>query len=165
MEILVQIHAQHFLQILLAAGLGAAIGIEREFAQKTAGMRTHALVSLGSALFSIISVLAVEGSVGTGNYDPSRIAAQVVSGIGFLGAGIIVFSQRDEKVRGLTTAASIWLSAAIGMAVGYHQYSIAIFTTFLSITILILFWSVEQKIIKPLAKKRPRGDETESEAE
>lgn len=163
MDSLLQIHTSHIFQLLLAAALGAAIGIEREFAQKTAGMRTHALVSLGSALFSIISMVAVEG--GGVNYDPSRIAAQVVSGIGFLGAGIIVFSQRDEKVRGLTTAASIWLSAAIGMAVGYHQYVIATFTTFLSIGILILFWSIEQKIIKPLAKKRAWRDGTDTEVE
>jgi putative Mg2+ transporter-C (MgtC) family protein len=143
------------LQLLLAAFLGAVIGVEREFAQKMAGMRTHSLVALGSALFSIISSLPII----SGTVDPTRIAAQVVTGIGFLGGGIIVFSQRDEKVRGLTTAASIWLAAAIGMAVGFHLYLVAAFVTMLSIIILVVFWSIEQRIIKPLAGRRRQGED------
>ena len=155
MDFLGVTETEMIMQLLLAAFLGAVIGVEREFAQKMAGIRTHSLVCLGWALFSIISSLPII----SGTVDPTRIAAQVVTGIGFLGGGIIVFSQRDEKVRGLTTAASIWLSAAIGMAVGFHLYLVATFVTILSITILVVFWSIEQKVIKPLAGRQRQGED------
>ncbi len=106
-----------FGQLALATLLGALIGVERELARKTAGMRTFALVSLGSALFTIISQIAFVNFVGS-SFDPSRIASQVVVGIGFIGAGMIVLDK--SHVRGLTTAAGLWVSAAVGMAVAYH---------------------------------------------
>lgn len=134
-----------FGQVALATLLGAMIGIERELARKNAGMRTFALVSAGSALFSIISQLAFENFIGS-SYDPSRIASQVVVGIGFIGAGSILSTQ--NKVRGLTTAAGLWVSAAIGMAVAYKLYSIAVFATLVTMFILVFLWFIEHKVIK-----------------
>jgi putative Mg2+ transporter-C (MgtC) family protein len=114
------------IRMLIAAILGAAIGLEREIHEHPAGMRTHLLVSLGSAIFTILSVYGFEG-VGQGNVsptvDPTRIAAQVVSGIGFLGAGAIL--KYGTSIRGLTTAASLWTAAAIGMAAGAGDWVIA----------------------------------------
>ena len=108
-------------------------------------MRTFALVSSGAATFSIISQLAFESFLGS-SYDPSRIASQVVVGIGFIGAGSILSS--NNKVRGLTTAAGLWVSAGIGMAVAYKLYSIAFFATFTTIFILVFLWFIERKLIK-----------------
>ncbi len=120
------------LRLVIAAALGAAIGLEREIHGHPAGMRTHLLVSLGSGAFTVLSIFffgtapAPNGSVPT---DPSRIAAQVVSGIGFLGAGAIL--KYGSSVRGLTTAASLWATAAVGMAAGAGAWVVAIASTLL----------------------------------
>ena len=100
------------LRLTVGLVLGAIIGFERELHRQPAGFRTHSLVSLGAALFTVVSAFGFSGSLA----DPTRIAAQIVSGIGFIGAGTIL--QYRGHIRGLTTAASIWLTAAIGMAVG-----------------------------------------------
>lgn len=147
-------------QILLAAFLGALVGAERELARKPAGIRTYALVSMGACLFTIISIFAGEFARNILNdssafTDIARIAAQVVVGIGFLGAGLAIF--HGEKVRGLTTAAGVWVAAAIGMAVGFRMYSVAIFTTFVVLLIFVLLWKVEEFLIKKYASKPP-GD-------
>lgn len=102
-------------RLLLAAVLGAAIGIEREIHDHPAGIRTHLLVALGSALFTVLSIVGFPSADGTAT-DPSRVAAQIVTGIGFLGAGAIL--KYGPTVRGLTTAASMWAAAGIGMAAG-----------------------------------------------
>ena len=107
------------LRLLVAGLLGGAIGFEREFRAKEAGVRTHFIVALGSALFMIISQYAF-----TGQFDHARGAAQVVSGIGFIGAGVIIFQK--NVVRGITTAAGLWVAAAIGLASGAGMYAIAI---------------------------------------
>lgn len=107
-------------RLAVAAALGTVIGLDREYRAKDAGFRTHFLVSFGSALFMVISQF---GFVGGASFDPSRVAAQVVSGIGFIGAGTIIF--RRHIVRGLTTAASLWAVAGIGMAAGAGMYGIA----------------------------------------
>jgi putative Mg2+ transporter-C (MgtC) family protein len=114
------------LRLTLAAGLGSVIGIERERLQWTAGLRTHMLVCVGSTLFMLVSAFGFSDSLGGQHVvlDPSRVAAQVVSGIGFLGAGAILF--RRDKIRGLTTAASLWTVAAIGLAVGGGLYMAAV---------------------------------------
>ena len=113
-----------FVRLLVAGLLGAAIGFERELRDREAGIRTHLLVSLGSALFTIVSAYGFhEFLVSGGNVvraDPSRIAAQIVTGIGFLGAGAII--REGLSVRGLTTAATLWVVAAIGMACGAGYY-------------------------------------------
>ena len=121
-----------FLQVLLAGFLGALVGIERGYIGKEAGMRTFALTSIGACVFTILSrhgFLGVGGSV-----DPSRIAAGIVVGIGFLGAGVIVL--RHSHVEGLTTASAIWSTGALGMAVGCGYYYLALITTLLMIIIL-----------------------------
>lgn len=112
-------------RLIAAMFLGGAIGIEREFRSKDAGFRTHFLVALGSALFTVVS----QYGFGIDLKDSSRVAAQVVSGIGFLGAGIIIFQK--NMVRGLTTAAGLWVTAAIGLACGTGLFAIAAITTFL----------------------------------
>jgi putative Mg2+ transporter-C (MgtC) family protein len=107
----------------VAAALGGAIGLERELRERGAGLRTHLVVCLGSALFTLVSAYAFTGP----RVDPTRISAQIVSGIGFLGAGAII--RQGLSVRGLTTAATLWLVAAIGMAAGAGYYDAAIIAT------------------------------------
>jgi putative Mg2+ transporter-C (MgtC) family protein len=124
-------------RLLLAAGLGAAVGLEREFRQKPAGLRTNILIALGSALFTILSV-----SMGHGTGSTDRIAAQIVTGIGFLGGGAILRS--GESVHGMTTAATIWVNAAIGMAVGTGQYLLATATTLVTLVVLAVLPPIER---------------------
>ena len=123
------------MQITLSTALGAVIGWEREKLHKAAGYRTMALVALGVTLFTLISQHGFDSA--TSDVDPSRIAAQVISGIGFLGAGLIIF--HNEKVHNLTTAATVWVVAAIGMAVGVQWYALAIVTTIMSLMVLLIF--------------------------
>ena len=117
------------LRLLAATAMGAVIGIEREYHAKEAGLRTHLLVALGSCLFMILSVYGFDFMLGQDHvsYDPSRIASQVVTGIGFIGAGTIILQK--QVVRGLTTAAGLWVTAAIGLACGNGMYWIALVTT------------------------------------
>lgn len=124
-----------FLRLLVAALLGGLIGYEREQADKPTGVRDHVLVSVGSALFVLVSLYGF--GHGAGN-DPARVAAQVVTGVGFLGAGAIL--RTDGHVHGLTTAAGIWVTAAIGVAaaIGGKFYLVAGFTTALSLAVLFL---------------------------
>ena len=125
-----------FINILIAALLGGVIGLEREYRAKEAGFRTHFLVALGAALFMILSAHGFEGVLTTDNHrlDVSRIAAQVVSGIGFIGAGTIIFQR--HAVRGLTTAAGLWVTAAIGMTAGAGLLLLAGSTTLLVVLCL-----------------------------
>ncbi|WP_350344993.1 MgtC/SapB family protein [Proteinivorax tanatarense] len=133
---------QLFGALLLAIVLGSIVGLERETNNHPAGFRTHALVCVGSALITIIS-WQVYDSFQVG--DPGRIAAQIVSGIGFLGAGTIM--KEGSSIRGLTTAASLWAVSATGMAVGFGYIYIAIATTLLIVVVLMLFSKLEQKLV------------------
>ena len=117
------------LRIFIAGLLGGLIGFEREFRAKEAGVRTHFIVALGSALFMIISQFAFSG-----RFDAARVAAQVVSGIGFIGAGVIIFQK--NAIRGVTTAAGLWVAAAIGLSSGAAMYSVAIAATLMTIIVL-----------------------------
>ena len=121
------------LRIFVAALLGGAIGLEREYRAKEAGLRTHFLVALGSALFMVVSAYGFEEAMHTPEHrwDVSRVAAQVVSGIGFIGAGTIIFHKSENVVRGLTTAAGLWVTAAIGLACGGGMYILSIASTVL----------------------------------
>ena len=119
------------LHLMVSAGLGALIGLERELAGKDPSLRTFALISLGSCVFTILSLQPHPESRVIG--DPGRIAAQVVTGIGFLGAGAIFRSQRG--VSGLTTAALMWVTAAIGMAVGFDRFDLAVSSTIIALII------------------------------
>jgi putative Mg2+ transporter-C (MgtC) family protein len=125
------------LRLLLAAGLGAAIGIEREYRQKPAGLRTNILIAVGSALFTILSI-CIARSGGT----PDRIVAQVVTGIGFLGGGAILRS--GESVHGMTTAATIWVNAAVGVAAGAGEFALATAATALTLVVLALLPPIER---------------------
>lgn len=135
--------------LAVAFVLCAVIGIERQVRQKAAGFRTHVLVGMGSAGFTLVSAFGFSIVLGQDvNLDPSRIAAQIVSGIGFLGAGVI-FTRRDV-VRGLTTAATIWVAAAVGMAAGAGMISLAVFMTALHVVAVVVF--------APLVRKIPTRD-------
>ena len=114
-------------RLVVAGLLGGLIGMEREFRAKEAGVRTHFIVALGSALFMIIS----EFAFGSRQHDAARVAAQVVSGIGFIGAGVIIFQR--NVVRGVTTAAGLWVAAAIGLACGDGMYAVAVAATLLTV--------------------------------
>ena len=124
-------------RLLLAAGLGAVIGLEREYHQKPAGLRTNILIALGSALLTILSI-----SLGTASSTPDRIAAGIVTGIGFLGGGAILRS--GKVVHGMTTAATIWVNAAIGMAAGIGEFRLAIAATGITLIVLILLPPIER---------------------
>jgi putative Mg2+ transporter-C (MgtC) family protein len=138
-------------RLLLASLLGGIIGFEREVHGRAAGFRTHLLVSLGSCLFVISSIFFYElygntSRIGPPGVDPGRVAAQVVTGIGFLGAGAII---RDRaSIRGLTTAACLWIAAAIGLACGIGLYVIAPFVTLLAVVSLLLLKKVENRLKK-----------------
>jgi putative Mg2+ transporter-C (MgtC) family protein len=121
------------LRILLAVVLGAIIGVQRELANKPAGLRTHILICLGAALFTVVSIF---GFIDT--YDMSRVAAGVVAGIGFLGAGVIFRSMRGDVVVGLTTAASVWATAAVGIACGSGMYLIAAVSAIIIFLVLLI---------------------------
>ncbi|MFH2038124.1 MAG: MgtC/SapB family protein, partial [Chloroflexota bacterium] len=124
------------LRIAIASLLGGLIGLERDMHGRAAGLRTHLLVSMGAAVFTILSEIISKNANAAGfQADPGRIAAQVVAGIGFLGAGVII--KEGANVRGLTTAACLWGAAAIGMAAGYGHYEIAIFTTAIALVSLV----------------------------
>lgn len=146
---LTSLNADFVLRLLVAGVLGTVIGLEREYRAKEAGYRTHFLVSLGSALIMIVSQYGFEDILREDNVslDPSRVAAQVVSGIGFIGAGTIILQK--QIVRGLTTAAGIWATAGIGLAVGAGMYTISIAATLLTLAGLellsILFKSIGMK--------------------
>ncbi|WP_022916657.1 MgtC/SapB family protein [Ruania albidiflava] len=131
--------------LAVAFVLCALIGIERQVRQKAAGFRTHVLVGMGAAGFTLVSAFGFSTVLGEDvNLDPSRIAAQIVSGIGFLGAGVI-FTRRDV-VRGLTTAATIWVAAAVGMAAGAGMVSLAFFLTALHLLAVVVIGPVVRKI-------------------
>lgn len=127
-------------RLLLSAALGAALGFEREWRQKYAGLRTNILIALGSTLFTVMSIDLAAAAGG----DPTRVAAQIVTGIGFLGAGAIM--RTGAGVRGLTTAAMIWVNAAIGVAVGGGEYHLAVIATGVTLVVLILLNPVESWI-------------------
>lgn len=128
------------LKVLLAIAAGGVIGLEREFRDKAAGFRTMIFICLGSALFTIFSIELSKGTDGAG--DPTRIASNIVSGVGFLGAGVIL--RNGGRVIGLTTAAAVWLVAAIGMGIGAASYSLSLAVTGMTVVILLAFPILER---------------------
>ncbi|MFA6256981.1 MAG: MgtC/SapB family protein [Candidatus Paceibacterota bacterium] len=134
------------LKLVTAVVLGMLIGAERLLVHKEAGIKTHALVSLGSAVFIIISELIAVKYAVVGGFDPTRIASQVIVGIGFLGAGSIIL--KGDRLLGLTTAGGLWVTAGIGMAAGFGLFSLAIIST-----VLVLFIFLAMNVIeKPIRK-------------
>jgi putative Mg2+ transporter-C (MgtC) family protein len=146
------------MQLSLALVLGALLGFERLLAGKEAGMRTFGLVSIGSCLFVIIGEVIVQqymaqGLLRTGGIDPLRMASAVVTGIGFIGGGLIIF---QHELKGLTTAAVLWVASAIGVTVGFQLYTIATFTTFLTLFVTVGLWFVERFLERKVThRKRP----------
>jgi putative Mg2+ transporter-C (MgtC) family protein len=154
---------EFILRIGAALGLGFLLGLERELTNKTAGLRTHILVCLGACAFTIISIygfptfaggdnVVVENS--TGIRDTGRVAAQVVSGIGFIGAGAVL--RNGPMIIGLTTAATLWLSAAIGMTCGVGLYGLATLTTLSSVAVLTIIRVFERRLLPSSIKKTKR---------
>src|SRR5215216_273270 len=147
---------QDLARLALAAALGGAIGFERELRDREAGFRTHMLVCVGSALFTIVSAYGFSAFLNSGDQviraDPTRIAAQIVTGIGFLGAGAII--RQGMSIRGLTTAATLWVAAAIGIAAGAGYYSGAVAATLIT---LLALWPL--RIGAHMVFERLRPDE------
>lgn len=139
-------------RLLLAAALGGVLGFEREWRQKNAGLRTNILIATGSALFTLMSIDLSASSGG----DATRVASQIVTGIGFIGAGAIM--RTKDGIRGLTTAAMIWVNAAIGVAVGGGEYRLALIATAVTLLVLILMNPLERFIDK-YSKNRTGGDD------
>jgi putative Mg2+ transporter-C (MgtC) family protein len=125
-------------RLLLAAALGGLIGLEREIRRKEAGLRTNMLIAMGSALFTLMSIEMAPGP----DADPTRIASQIVTGVGFLGGGAIL--REGATIRGLTTAATIWMNAAIGVAAGGGRYQLAIIATITTLVTLTLLVPVDR---------------------
>jgi putative Mg2+ transporter-C (MgtC) family protein len=146
------------LRLGVAIVLGSLVGIEREIHEHSAGMRTIALVTLGCALFTIVSAYGFLDLLGTLHVtlDPTRIASYIVAGIGFLGAGTIFMSREGERIKGLTTAATIWVMAAIGIACGAGLLVEAIVTSALVMVVLVVFRYVEELILPRGQKNRQR---------
>lgn len=137
--------------MVVALVIGLVLGSERQYRGHPAGLRTMALISAGSCLFTGLGLLPEFA----GKTDPTRIAAQIVTGVGFLGAGSIL--RQGEEVRGLTTAASIWVVASLGMAVGFGYYGVAIVAVLLVLIVLVLLKPVEERLF-PVRHNRRRED-------
>ncbi len=149
------------MRLLVAMVLGVLLGIERARAGKTAGVRTYALVSMGSALFVAIS-MAVAGWYNTSSavvVDPLRMASQIVVGIGFLGAGLIVF--KESHLSGLTTAAGLWVAAGIGMAAGFGLFFLAFVATLITLFVFTVMWFIEERYVEQGNTKKLHGKSTE----
>jgi len=142
-------------RLTLSAALAGVIGLEREWHRRHAGLRTHIMVSLGSCLIMLTSLYVFDIYKSQAAVDPSRIAAGVITGIGFLGAGTIIRAR--EGVRGLTTASSLWVACGIGLAVGCGFYPAAVYTTFLSLAVLLILRRFEDII--PAVKHGKGGGE------
>ncbi len=141
------------LQLLLAGFLGAVIGLERERRQHEAGLRTHMLVAMGACLFTVLSIFAFPGG------DPSRVASQILPGMGFLGAGAIL--KYGRSIQGLTTAASMWFTAAMGMAVGTGNWFLALCSTLMVWFVLSVLHRL--RVHKSPSDQTPSGSKNESD--
>jgi putative Mg2+ transporter-C (MgtC) family protein len=126
------------IRLLLAAALGAAIGVDRELRQKPAGLRTNMLIAFGAALFTMVSIVLAGA-----NGSPERLAGSIVVGVGFLGGGAILRGERGKTVHGMTTAATIWVNAAVGMAAGAGAYAMAMTATAITLVVLVALPPIE----------------------
>ncbi len=134
------------LKLGVAVVLGMLIGVERLFVHKAAGMKTHALVSMGSALFIIISEMLAQKYGAMSGFNAAMIASQIVVGIGFLGAGVIIFNKEESRLLGLTTASGLWATAGIGMASGFGFFGLAVISTIFVLFVLIVMNLFEKPI-------------------
>ena len=141
-------------RLLLAGAIGAALGLEREWRLKTAGLRTNILIAVGSAVFTLMSISFAAGVQGA---DPGRVAAQIVTGIGFLGAGAIM--RTDSGIHGLTTAATVWVNAALGVAAGAGIYHLALAGTAVTLAALLILHPLEMALDRRIRLPRSRRDD------
>ena len=146
-------------RLCLSALLGALLGFEREVRQKNAGLKTNILIAMGSTLFTLMSIDLSASSGG----DATRVAAQIVTGIGFLGAGAIM--RTGAGIRGLTTAAMIWVNAAIGVAVGGGEYRLAIIATAVTLIVLLVMTPLEKLLDRRLKNRPNQGDDDDPTSE
>lgn len=146
-------------RLCLSAVLGGALGFEREWRQKAAGLRTNILIAMGSTLFTMMSIDVSTGSGG----DSTRIASGIVTGIGFLGAGAIM--RTGAGVKGLTTAAMIWVNAAVGVAVGGGEKRVATIATIVALVVLVLLDPVERALARRSPSRSPSATDDESSEE
>jgi putative Mg2+ transporter-C (MgtC) family protein len=159
---------EQILRLFLALLLGSVVGMEREYIQQSAGLRTHILVCIGATIFTMISISDIATGVNLGHgatlgnptdtllgyrmvRDPARIASQIVVGIGFIGGGAVL--RHGTNIRGLTTAASLWVMASIGMLIGVGNYQLAVIGTFFSFLVLFIIGSLERNMFKKYLKK------------
>lgn len=158
LDIATSLLSEEILQVILAFILGAILGWQREYVGKAAGLRTYSLVAMGSTLFTIVSHSGFDQFItDPARLDPSRTASNIVTGIGFLGAGVIIL--RGTKVEGLTTAAGLWVAAAIGMAVGTKMYALAVVATVVAFLILeVLNRAAFENWLSIRGKKKERID-------
>jgi putative Mg2+ transporter-C (MgtC) family protein len=149
-------NSEIIVRLALAILLGMVIGFERLLGHKEAGMKTHAMVSLGAALFIIISEALAAKYADIGGFDASRMASQIIVGIGFMGAGSIIL--QGNRLKGLTTAGGFWVTAGIGMAVGFGLFNLAILTTVFVLLVFVLVSMLERPIIKMIEKREQAED-------
>jgi putative Mg2+ transporter-C (MgtC) family protein len=158
-HLLSSIDSEIIIRIVISTSLGFVIGLERELTNKSAGLRTHMLVCLGSTVFTILSLYgfvdqSIPQNITRMQNDPSRIAAQILTGIGFIGGGAVL--HHGCSVSGLTTAASLWIVASIGMAVGVGAYNVALVATILAFCVLVFIRVLERGLISKYTKKGAR---------
>jgi len=132
------------IRLVVAVLLGGLVGVERTLAGKTAGMRTYALVAMGSALFIIVTFLVSFQFLTLVSFNPFAIAPQILLGVGFIGAGLVFHNNREGTTSGLTSAAGLWVSGGIGMACGFGLYSVALITALLTLLVFTVLWYVEK---------------------
>ena len=148
-------HLEVFMQLTIALALGALLGFERLLARKEAGMRTFGIVAISSCLFVVVGELVAQHYLTSFNFDPLRIASSIVTGIGFIGAGLIIF---QHELKGLTTAATLWSASAIGVAVGFKLYMVATFATFLILFVWVGVWYIERFVEHMIVRERNEHD-------
>ena len=156
MEQFLMQNGELILKLVVAMGLGMLIGAERLLVHKEAGMKTHALVAMGAAVFVLVSEALAQKYGGSGGFDPGRIVSNIIVGIGFLSAGSIIF--RDSRLLGLTTAGGLWVTAGIGMASGFGLFSLAVIATVLVFFILIAV-NIFEKPIRKISDQSSESDQ------
>jgi len=142
-ENLIEEYGYYALNLLIALSLGMLMGFERQKAGKTAGIKTHGLVSMGSALYVIISIIVSELFLESTVFDPLRVASHIIVGVGFIGGGAIFL--KEQSINGLTTAANLWVAAGIGMAVGFGLYPLAILVVLMSLFVFLVSGIVDKR--------------------
>ena len=150
-----------FLKLILALLLGGLIGTERAvIARQAVGTRTFGLVALGACLLVVTANYVNSAYLGVVNFDPARIAAAIVTGIGFIGSGVIIF--RGDTLHGVTTAAGLWIASAVGIAVGYGLYAVSIFTSILTLVVFTGMWYLENRFKHWFEDKEMSANKTDS---